>query len=80
MAKSRIPLPKQVEKVIKDPTQYDRRIGKRVSLECSCGNPEMGFNCVCDWVEKNPGDIAYSCEFCGIYTAGKPRCNHCEED
>jgi hypothetical protein len=33
MPKPRIPLPKQVEKVIKDPTKYDRRTGKRVSLE-----------------------------------------------
>jgi len=36
MAKPRIPLPKQVEKVIKDPTQYDRRREQRVSLEGLC--------------------------------------------
>lgn len=45
----------------------------------TCGNTEMGFDCVCDFVEKHPGDKDYSCEFCGIYTAGSPRCNMCEE-
>jgi len=33
MAKLRIPLPKQVEKVIQDETQYDRRREKQVSLD-----------------------------------------------
>jgi hypothetical protein len=33
MAKPRIPLPKQVEKVHKDPTKYTRRKGKQVDLE-----------------------------------------------
>jgi hypothetical protein len=33
MAKPRIPLPKQVEKVHRAESQYDRRIGKRVSLD-----------------------------------------------
>lgn len=47
---------------------------------CTCGNPEYGFDCVCDHVHKNPGDIEYSCEFCGIYSASKPRCNKCEPD
>ena len=47
MAKPRLPLPKQVEKVFKDPTQYNRKRDKAVSLECSCGNPEMNFDCVC---------------------------------
>lgn len=47
--------------------------------DCTCGNPEMGFDCVCGWVEKHPGDKDYCCEFCGIYTAGAPRCNKCEE-
>jgi hypothetical protein len=45
---------------------------------CDCGNPEMGFDCVCDWVKTHPGKIEYSCEFCGCYTAGAPRCNKCE--
>lgn len=49
-------------------------------LECKCGNPEFGFNCVCDFVEDNPGSIDFTCEFCGIYTAGKARCNKCEAD
>lgn len=45
---------------------------------CECGSIEHGFNCVCDWVTKHQGDIEYSCEFCGIYTASVPQCNKCE--
>ena len=45
---------------------------------CDCGNPEHGFDCVCDWVRIHPGDTDYACEFCGIYTAEIPRCNRCE--
>ena len=52
---------------------------KNNSRGCNCGNFEYGFNCVCGWVKKNPGSIEYTCEFCGIYTAGKPRCSKCEE-
>lgn len=47
--------------------------------QCECGNPEMGFDCVCEHVKKNPGNKNYCCEFCGIYTASKSRCNKCEE-
>ena len=46
---------------------------------CTCGNPEWGFDCVCKHVADNPGDTHFSCEYCGLYTAGKPRCNKCEE-
>ena len=46
--------------------------------KCTCGNPEFGFNCVCDWMKKHPGNKEYSCEWCGIYTASEPRCNKCE--
>ncbi len=46
---------------------------------CTCGNPQMGFGCVCDWVRRHPGNIEYSCEFCGVYSAAKPRCNKCKE-
>jgi len=46
---------------------------------CTCGNPKMGFDCMCDWMKENPGDKNFSCEFCGIYTASKARCNECEE-
>lgn len=45
---------------------------------CVCGNPEMGFDCTCEWTRENPGNTLYSCEFCGLYTAGKSRCNKCE--
>lgn len=47
---------------------------------CVCENPKYGFNCVCGWVENNPGNTAYICEYCGIYTASKPACSKCEEE
>lgn len=46
--------------------------------KCECGNPEYGFNCACDHMKKYPGNIEYSCEWCGIYNASKPQCNKCE--
>lgn len=48
--------------------------------KCTCGNPEYGFDCVCDFVEKHLGDKLFSCEWCGIYEASEPRCNECECD
>jgi hypothetical protein len=51
---------------------------KRLDFECLCGNPEMGFDCICEWLESHPGTTEYSCEFCGCYTANEPRCNKCE--
>ena len=45
---------------------------------CTCGNPEYGFNCMCEWVKLHPGDVNYTCKFCGIYTAAKACCNKCE--
>ena len=47
--------------------------------KCSCGNPEMGFDCVCVWVKDHPGECCFSCEFCGLYDSSKPRCNKCQE-
>lgn len=47
---------------------------------CNCGNPEYGFNCVCDHIKNNPGTTEYSCEFCGLYSANKPNCNKCETE
>ena len=47
---------------------------------CNCGNPEHGFDCVCNHIKNNPGSNEYSCEFCGLYSASKPRCNKCELD
>jgi len=46
--------------------------------ECTCGNPEYGFDCMCDWMKKHPGNIEFCCEFCGIYYASKARCSECE--
>lgn len=45
--------------------------------KCFCGNPEHGFDCTCDWVKNNPGNDEFTCEYCGIYTASKSRCNSC---
>ena len=53
---------------------------KLCTNKCTCGNPEFGFDCVCDHVENNPGNIDFSCEFHGLYTASIPRCNKCERD
>jgi hypothetical protein len=49
-------------------------------MKCNCGNPEMNFDCTCLWAKNHPGDKEYSCQFCGIYQASEPRCNHCEEN
>ena len=38
-----------------------------------CGFPDMT-----QWEKDHPGNIEYCCEYCGIYTAGKPRCNKCQ--
>jgi hypothetical protein len=43
-----------------------------------CTNMKYGFNCSCDWEKIHPGTNEYSCEWCGLYTASKPRCNKCE--
>jgi len=41
---------------------------------------EVGlFDIMTDWEKMNPGDQKYICEYCGIYTASKPRCNKCEK-
>ena len=47
---------------------------------CNCGNPDFGFDCVCDHVKNYPGDMEFSCEYCGLYTASNPRCSKCECD
>lgn len=45
---------------------------------CTCGNLELGFDCVCDWIKQHPGTTIYICEFCGCYGASDPRCNKCQ--
>ena len=47
-------------------------------FHCACENPKYEFNCVCTHVKDNPGDIEFTCEFCGIYNASKPICSRCE--
>lgn len=49
-------------------------------MKCTCGNPEMGFNCSCEWSRLHPGRIFFSCEWCGLYAAAKPKCNKCEAE
>jgi hypothetical protein len=44
-----------------------------------CGNKEFGFDDVTNYVKKNPGKKDFCCDYCGIYTASRPRCNKCEE-
>ena len=48
-------------------------------MTCNCGNPDYGFDCVCEWVASHPGDRVYECEYCGNYRANMPRCNRCED-
>jgi hypothetical protein len=47
-------------------------------INCTCGNPQHGFPCMCDWMKKYPGNNQYSCPYCGIYQAEIPRCMQCE--
>lgn len=74
----------RAEVPFKSKKEYSRKEKHRKSFtdddesECTCGNPEMGFDCVCEWVALHKGDIEYTCEYCGIYKANKPRCNMCE--
>jgi uncharacterized protein YerC len=42
-------------------------------------NVNFGFDDVSDYVKKKPGKKNFCCDFCGIYTASRPRCNKCEE-
>ncbi len=42
-------------------------------------NVLFGFSDMTQWENNNPGNIQFSCEYCGIYTASKPRCGRCEE-
>lgn len=43
-------------------------------------NVKFGFDDTTQFEKKFPGTIEFSCEYCGIYTASKPRCNKCEKD
>lgn len=51
-----------------------------IMIVCDCGNPKYKFPCSCEWSEQNPGTNSYSCEFCGLYEAGKPQCNKCQQN
>lgn len=43
-------------------------------------NVLFGFDDMTQFEKENPGDIDFSCEYCGLYTASRPRCNKCEAD
>jgi hypothetical protein len=49
-------------------------------MKCTCGNPEMGFDCVCSFVKNHPGNKSFTCQFCGLYKASEARCNLCQEE
>ena len=44
-----------------------------------CEQIQYGFDCVCEHVREYPGENWYTCEWCGLYQASRPRCNQCEE-
>ena len=50
-----------------------------VNLELS-DNEKYYFEDMTQWEKDNPGSNDYTCEFCGIYTASKARCNKCEKE
>ena len=43
-------------------------------------NFQEQFEDMTNWCKQNPGNRNFSCQFCGIYTAGKARCNKCKEE
>ena len=43
------------------------------------GNIEYGFDDMNKWEKQNPGNKEFCCDYCGIYTASRARCNKCEE-
>ena len=61
-----------------DEIEHNLNSQKQGPKVCMCNNSEFGFDCVCSHIRDNPGVIEYTCEFCGIYKAGKPRCNKCK--
>ena len=44
-----------------------------------CEQTQYGFDCVCEHVREYPGENWYTCEWCGLYQASRPRCNQCED-
>jgi hypothetical protein len=48
-------------------------------MKCNCESGKWHFDCTCEWTRKHPGKRHFSCEFCGMYDASKPRCNKCED-
>ena len=51
---------------------------KLQNIKCTCESEKFGLDCICSHTKKYPGITNFCCEFCGIYSAGKPRCNKCE--
>ena len=49
------------------------------NLESGNENVEFGFDDTTEHEKRNPGNKNFCCDYCGIYTASRPRCNKCEE-
>ena len=47
----------------------------KISIEDAFTNEELD-----EFIIQNPGKNNYVCEFCGVYTADKPFCTHCEKE
>lgn len=43
-------------------------------------NFEDQFEDMTEWCERHPGDREFTCIQCGIYTAGRAKCNECQEE
>jgi hypothetical protein len=40
----------------------------------------FGFPDMSKWEKDHPGDTEWSCQWCGIYNASKPRCSECQTE
>lgn len=49
-----------------------------IAEELGNHNENLGFNNVGQHIKDHPGQILYSCEACGPYTASTPVCNKCK--
>lgn len=64
-----------------DKTATDWEIVETPRFTTRINPPGMGFDDdkeIQEWVEKNPDNNTYCCNWCGIYEASRPRCNECE--
>ena len=40
----------------------------------------FGFPDMSGWEKDHPGNTEWSCQWCGIYNASKPRCSECQTE